>query len=93
MVQATWVKEFLDEIICNMSRRSDKAPTLIVPLTVTTEWTSVDLSNQDVWTVSGRSRAVQLCDNAEEAAQPKLKENNLEITAVFASTEEEHNIL
>ncbi|BDA48428.1 hypothetical protein COCOBI_12-1070 [Coccomyxa sp. Obi] len=54
---ATWVKELLSEVICDMSHNSKKPPTLIVPLTATTQWTAVDLGTEERWTVSWRSQA------------------------------------
>ncbi|CAL8463695.1 g3229 [Coccomyxa elongata] len=66
--KATWVKELLSEVILEMNHMPcGKPPTLIVPLTAATTWTSWDLSPEDSWSVAWNSTAVQLFDRSGHA--------------------------
>ena len=59
--QATWVKELLSIVIEETTQvTTDLPPTLIIPLTASTRWASVDLSTEASWTLSGLSSAVVL---------------------------------
>ena len=56
MQEVTWLKQFLSKIINTNSAAGPVSRSLVIPLTVTTRWTSIDLT----WTASDLAQAVCL---------------------------------
>ena len=54
--EPTWLQQFLSSIINTNSAADPKSRSLVVPLTVTTRWTSISLK----WTASGLAKASYL---------------------------------
>lgn len=60
-LQVTWLLEFISEIIGEMNKREEGVPpALVLPLTASTHYTTVDMTRLGQFSLTGQSLAVHL---------------------------------